>query len=85
MLESRTQPEDERFGGLYGALAEVNQTTVWDGHLERLFGFGPGAFDGMYAGLEHSIYRDHLPFVACGEYSPGESGQPSRVHGGGCE
>jgi PAS domain S-box-containing protein len=85
---------------------------VWDGHLECLFGFDPGGFDGTYAGLERRIHPDDLPFVrravaiarksrtsiggefrvvwpdgsihwlsARGEYSRGEPGQPSRVHG----
>jgi two-component system, cell cycle sensor histidine kinase and response regulator CckA len=36
---------------------------VWDGHLERLFGFEPGGFEGTYAGLERRIHPDDVPYV----------------------
>ncbi|HEY7391396.1 MAG TPA: PAS domain-containing protein, partial [Bryobacteraceae bacterium] len=36
---------------------------VWGGHLERLFGFEPGRFDGTYASLERCVHPDDVPLV----------------------
>lgn len=34
---------------------------VWDGYHEQIFGYGPGEFDGTYAGFERRIHPDDLP------------------------
>jgi PAS domain S-box-containing protein len=39
----------------------VTGRIVWDGHHEQIFGYGPGDFNGTYAGFERRIHPDDLP------------------------